>query len=166
MMSHQKLHRPIENPGDLTREGVSLLKQITIAMAEANQHFHLRQIEAVQAAVAEHARQFKLQMKETGATCTALEQWSGLFQARMQQCGKISSAWMEHTSQTIAQINELLVSPLADSVASAESIGVSNSEIGIERRMSAKVIAFPERRAAEIMKTAAGGRTAPKRHSA
>ncbi|MFZ2855890.1 MAG: hypothetical protein WAZ34_17470 [Rhodocyclaceae bacterium] len=162
MMSHQKLHYPIENPGDLTREGITLFKQMTIAMAEASQSFHLHQIEAFQAALAENSRQFKSQLKETGDTCSALEQWSGLFQSRMQQCGKIGGTWIEHTSQTISRMSELLASPLDASAASAV-----NSDEPVERRVSATVITFPERRASEVVKSASGSsRMAPKRHSA
>lgn len=169
-MSHQKPHRPIESPGDLTREGVALLKQITIATAEANRHFHLQQIEALQAALAENSRQFKSQLKETGDTCTALEQWSALFQSRMQQCGKIGGTWIEYTSQTVARIGELLASPLvapaAGTMARMESEEPEEPEVPVERRVSATVISFPERRASAIVKTAAGGRMAQKRHSA
>lgn len=167
-MSYQAHHRPIDSPGDLTREGIELLKHVAITMAEASKHFHTRQIEAAQASFAENTRQFKSQLKETGNTCAALEQWSALLQAKMQQCAQINGAWIENTSQTIAAMSELLASPLVASGTSVQKTDDPDLSTPLERRVSATVIAFPERRAAEIAKNSVKNnvRLAKKRHSA
>lgn len=163
-MSNRIQEDPVENPWKFNRENFGTLAQIVIAMAEANGNFYKRQIEAAEAAATENSRQFKSLLKKSGEISTALEQWSGLFQSRMENFAEINKAWSRITLATLTEINDLLGSSLPASAGGSqkkqkaespkEAAAAAPLPAG-ERRFMATMIAFPERRAAMLAKAEA-----------
>lgn len=154
-MTKQMHHSPIHDPGDFIKENFETLRDIAIDMAEANKRFCALQLESIHAAIAEHSRQLKSMLDNSGDISAALEEGSKNFFAKTQKLAEISHSWLELFSQASSKTNELL----RQSLSTAGSFGepmihreAELPEVTVERRMSASVIAFPERRAAEIAK--------------
>lgn len=158
------VHKPVE----LATESVDVMKNLAIAMAEANKHFYSLQIEAAQAAFEKNTTQLKSRLKKTGHGATELEQWSVFSLGRMQKFAELSGTWIKSTSQTISEMNELLRLPFAASGKLHAETADQEEEAAEDRRVSAKMITFPERRAAFMAKTASKNThaTAKKRKSA
>jgi len=169
-MSNRIQQNPLENPWTYNRESFGTLAQIIIAMVEANGNFYRRQIEAAEAATTENSRQLRSLLKKTGEISTALEQWSGLFQSRMENFAEINKAWSKITLATLTEMNELLGSSLPVSTGAKQKKQKAESPIEAtpaaratpaaplpagERRFMATMIAFPERRAAMLAKAEA-----------
>jgi hypothetical protein len=154
-MSHRMKHSPIYKLGDLAGESIATLRNAAIVAAEAHKHFHVRQIEEAREVFSENSRQFRADLKYIGETSAALVQWSTLIQSRMLKLARIGGTWAEKTSQTIADMSELLVVPLPVSgTAGQQSASIDTTPVP-ERRMSATMIQFPERRAAMLSMNAA-----------
>lgn len=151
-MTKQIQRSPIRDPGDISRESIETLRHIVVVVAEANKHLYTLQIDAAQAAFAENSRQLKSLLKSTGDTSAAIEQWSALFREKMQRFVEMSSAWVEITAQTMAEMSDLLAQSLSASAAISQKTGKRETEIPVERRVTASVIFFPERRAAATTK--------------
>jgi len=143
-------HKPVE----LANESVDVVKNLAIAMAEANRHFYTLQIEAAQAAFETNTAQLKSRLKKSGHGAPELEQWSAFSLGRMQKFAELSGSWIENTSQTISEMNELLRLPFAAAGKFDAETADQDAETPEDRRVSAKMIAFPERRAAFMAKTA------------
>lgn len=136
----------IQQFSERNREGAETLRRIALVLADANQQFCSVQIEAIQAALSENSRlRMSLLEHETG-TLTALEQWSTLFQGKMERWVATNAAMFRITSQTIISLNQLLEQSLLASAASYQSAEEAETEALAERRVSARMIIFPERR--------------------
>ena len=142
------VHKPLE----LAKESVDVVKNIAIAVAEANKHFYTLQIEAAQAVFEKNTTQLKSRLNKSGHGATELEQWSAFSLGRMQKFAELSGAWIESTSQTISQMNELLRLPFETPGKLDAETAEQEAETTEDRRVSAKMIAFPERRAAFMAK--------------
>lgn len=151
-MTRQIEQHLVHKPGELARESLDVVKNLAIAMAEANQHFYTLQIEAAQAVFEKNTRQLKSRLKKSGHGVTKLEQWSAFSLGRMQKLAELSGTWIESTSQTISEMNELLRLPFSLSGNLDHEMTEQEAETPEERRVSAKMIVFPERRAAFMAK--------------
>lgn len=152
-MTKQTKEHLIHNPGELATESVDVVKNLAIAMAEANRHFYTLQIEAAQAAFEKNTTQLKSRLKKTGHGSTELELWSAFSLGRMQKLAELSVSWIESSSRTISEMNELMRLPFSLSGNLDYEMTGQEAETPDERRVSAKMIAFPERRAAFMAKT-------------
>jgi len=159
-MTKQIHHSPIHDPSDFMKENFETLRDIAIDMAEANKRFCSLQVESIHAAFAEYSRQLKSLLNNTGDISAALGEGSKHLFARTQKLSEISHSWLELFAQTSSKANELL----QQSLSAASTFGEATihrearlPEMTIERRLSASVISFPERRAAEIAKKSSIG---------
>lgn len=167
-MTRQLKQHLVHNPGELARESVDVMKNFAVAMAEANKHFYSLQIEAAQATFEKNTTQLKSRLNNSGHGATELDQWSAFSLGRMQKLAELSVSWIESSSQTISEMNELLRLPFSLSGNLNYEMTGQEAEVPEERRVSAKMIAFPERRAAFMAKTSSKNThvTAKKRKTA
>lgn len=149
-MNDQTPHRSIYEPGYFTRQSIDTLKQLGIVLSEANKNLYTRQIDAVHAAIDENSRQLKAQLENSRETSTALEEWSGDFQEKMQSFGTIRNAWVTIASQTFTRMSELMGVPLPASGEDAHEASSRGTGSSVERRASAALFFFPERRVAAV----------------
>jgi hypothetical protein len=154
-MTKQMHHSPIHDPGDFIKENFETLRDIAVDMAEANKRFCALQLESIHAAFAEHSRQLKSMLDNTGDISAAYDEGSKHLFAKMQKLTEISHSWLDLYSRTSSKTNELLQQSLSTAGSFGEQMirrEAGLPEGAIERRISASVISFPERRAAEIAK--------------
>lgn len=156
-MSKRTLNNPIHTPGDFTRENIEMLKNVTIDLTEANRQLYALRIEAVRAAFEENSSLLKFLLKNVADTSATIEQWSTPLQAKLKKLTEISNAWSEITSQAISGMGEVLSQSFSASGAIIKEIGSWWTNVPLERRVSASLIAFPERRAAVLARNAASG---------
>jgi len=170
-MTKQIQPSPFHAPGDFTRESVETLKQLAIVMVEANKRLYTLQIEAAHAGFAENSRQFKSLLNSAAETSAALEQWSALFQEKAGRFVVIGREWVEIVARTIDEMSELLRQSLSPSSTIGQRTGKRDVEVPVERRVSASVIFFPDRRAEVVAKNTSSSssihrQAAKKRNSA
>lgn len=176
-MSNRKQQAPLYNPWQYTGESIQLLGQTVVAVMEVNGYVCARQIEKAETATRESSRQLKSLLKSTAETSAVLAQWSGVFQVKMQNFTAMGHEWRKVTLDAMREANDLLESSLS-SLSSLPAYGaISNNQSGKtreaaqestqksvgkaaetpsgERRFTATMIAFPERRAAAMPKHSA-----------
>lgn len=176
-MSNRIQQAPLNNLWHYTGESIRLLEQTVIAMTELNGYACKRQIERAETATRETSQQLKSLLKKTGETSASLAQWSGVFQAKMQNFTAMGHAWRKLTLDAMREANELLESSLS-SISSLPTYGAISDKQSAktreaaqkstqkpvgkaakapsgERRFTATMIAFPERRMAAMPKHAA-----------
>ncbi len=154
-MSKRTLNDSIHTPDEFARENIEMLKNATIDLAEANRRLHALRIEGFRTAVEENSRLLRLLLKNVADTSAMIEQWSAPFQTKMKKLTEIGNSWIEITSRSISGMGEVLGQSLSASGAIIKEIGSWGINTPPERRVSASLIAFPERRAAIIAKNAA-----------
>lgn len=128
------------------REGGETLRGIALVLADANQQFCNVQIEAIQAALSENSRLRMSLLEHERGTPTALEQWSSLYQRKVERWIATNAAMFRITAQTIVALNQLLERSLQASLPSRQNADEAIAETLAERRVSAQMIIFPERR--------------------
>lgn len=166
-MTTQIQHHPVHNPIDRHRGAIEMAKNISIAVAEGNRHFYSLQIEAAQAALEKNTQQFRSRLKQARDRSTALEQWSVLFLTKIQKLAEANGAWVESTSRTISEMNELMGAPLLALGKTDQKADRQKAKAPDDRRVIATMIAFPERRTAAMINAAISGTHAAgkKRHA-
>lgn len=136
----------IDQLSERNRESAETLRGIALVLADANQQICNIQIEAIQAALSENSRLRMALLEHATGTPTALEQWSSLFQGKMERWVATNAAMLRITSHTIIALNQLLDRSLQASLPSYQSADETETEALAERRISARMIIFPERR--------------------
>ena len=133
----------IEQFNERNREGAETLRKIARVLAEANQNLCNLQIELTQASLSENSQHLTSMQKHAAGTPITLEQWSMLIQSNAERLVAASSAWARLTSQTVIALNQLIEQSLQPNRRSDET-----AETGAltERRVSARMIVFPDRR--------------------
>lgn len=156
-MTRQIQHTPIHSPRDFTEEYIEALKDIAIVQMEASKRLRTLQIEAIHAAFAENVRQLRSLLDNTRGTGTTLAQWSARSRKKLQEFVKTGGDWAEIASRSITETNGLAQTLFANSTTG--HVDKKSQKIGthVERRVSASVIAFPERRA-EALASKSGSR--------
>lgn len=167
-MSKRTPNTPIHAPGDFTRENIEMLKNVSIDLTEASRRLHALRIEAVRATFDENSRLLKFLLKNVGETSAMIEQWSAPLQSKMKKFTEIGNDWIEITSQAISGTGELFSQSFSASAVIIKKMSRWAENVPNERRVSASLIAFPERRAAVLAKNAASGiyPTSVSRHAA
>lgn len=145
-MSSDIRQEVIEQINDRNREGAEILRDVALILAEANQQFCNAQIEAIQAALSEDSQHRASLLKHKPGTPSALEQWPALFQSKAERLIATSAALIKISSQTIIALNQLIERAMLSSILSRQSDAEEQVEVLAERRVSAQMIIFPERR--------------------
>lgn len=123
-----------------------------LAVIESNQRWWALQIEAMEAALAENTEQSRAMLENVSTTAETLSQWPNLYQINVQRYTDLTRIGLELTAQTIVQLNDLMREFLSSSLAGTpvqkndQRRDAATPEDFGERRVSARVIFFPDRR--------------------
>lgn len=142
MSSHKPSVRAA-TPDPLDPEGEDAFQKLVEAGADANRHLYLLQIEFAQKSLIDEMTHFRTLLENLTGTTLTFVQWAGLSGPAVQRFADITRRWQEMAAHTIVELNELLAESLA-----ARTGGAGNYGGTIDRRISARVIAFPDRRGA------------------
>lgn len=125
-------------------------EDLALAVIEANRRWCALQIEALEAALAESTQQAKTTLENAATGGDAFAGWPQLYERSLQRYSALTRDSLELAAQTIGQLNQLMAqwlsSPLAGFAAPAAGTGEAPAEDFVERRVAARVIAFPDRR--------------------
>lgn len=130
---------------ELGLEALEITRQMSIAMMEYSRSLWALQLDTATRMGGEASRQLRYWLQDAAANGDALGQWPGFFYPRTQKFIEITQGWLDTASQTGSEINELFGQALKASLAAAEGVQASGYPYH-ERRTSAQVISFPDRR--------------------
>lgn len=146
-------------------ETTDMARQMSVAMMEYGRSLWALQLDTASTMTAETTRQFKDWLQSAAENGDTVGQWPGLFYPRTQQFVQIARGWLNIASQTTTEINELFGQALAATFALTDENLTRYPQY--ERRTTAQVISFPDRRrSATQSKTPLAGHQAdePQRH--
>jgi hypothetical protein len=138
------------SPVEFTRANIDMLRNVAIELTEARHRLHSLRVENVRAAFSENSKLFKSLLSNVSETSTLLAQWSTLFQTKMLKFTEIGNDCFEITSKSIAGIAEAMSQAFLTSGETVKKMSRWGVGAVIERRTSATVISFPERRKIEL----------------
>jgi hypothetical protein len=156
-MSKRLLNSPIHTPGEFTRENIAMVKNVAIELTEASRRIHALRIEVVRATVEGNSRLLKSLLKNVEETTAIIEQESTPLQSKMKKIAETNVAWFEITSRSISGMSEVFGQSFSAYGAMINKIGRWGASVPVERRVSAELIAFPERREALLAKNVVSG---------
>jgi len=142
-------------------EGVKVPLDIAMTLAEGQKRLQIRQIDVTQAAISENSQYCRSVLEKMADSDYSgmFHQWSALCQNKAQRYGDLANECMEIMLQSAAEINHLI----SGSLSGLGTIGQSNWSEGLapanERRVSAKIISFPDRRITSAMSYAFAGKS-------
>lgn len=136
-------------------EGVKVPLPIAVALIEGQTSMQIRQIELAQAAISENSQYWRSVLENPQDYSGMFERWSTLCQIQAKQYGQFREACIEIMVQSSAEVNHLISGSLSG--IAATSLENLRDEVAptIDRRVSAKVISFPERRVESLISQAA-----------
>jgi hypothetical protein len=150
-------------PDEFNPAGFETLLNFAEGAMESTRRLTTLQIEAVQSALTEQAKQFRSFLENSANTTAALSQWSVLFQASAERFNQMTSYYLETASRDFMDVNRWFgqsfpMLPLFDLLGDL-SKGEGQRppferRVTRDRRVQAQLITFPERRAAELAKAA------------
>jgi len=128
-MSSDFRQEAIAKISERNREGAEILRQVALVLAEANRHLCSMQIELTQPRSPENSLQR-----------------STLIQSNAEKLVAASTAWATFVAETVVALNQQIDQSLQTSIAHGENDEAAETEDLAERRVSARMIAFPDRR--------------------
>lgn len=145
--------------GQTIPEANQSFENLALVLVDANYRWWALQIEAIESALAENNAQMRKMIESAAKTADIFTQWSNLYASKTQRSADLSSDGLDLATQTFAQTNQLLERLFASYAAMAlpesDASGVPFAEDFIERRVTAKIISFPDRRKASELAGAA-----------
>lgn len=158
----------IDNPVEFARANIDMLKKIAIELTEASQRHQILRIEAVRAALSENAKRYKSVLNDVSDTAALFEKWSTPLQTRMQKFTEMGHDWIEVTSHAFAGMGEAIGQSFSAPGERMKKMALWETPVVLDRRISASVITFPERRATggETQHAESGHPVAKRRHVA
>lgn len=128
----------------LSQESIDMTRQMSVAMLEYGRTLWALQFDTASTMASETTRQFKDWLSSAAYNGNSPGQWPGLFQPRTQRLIEIAQGWLNVSSQATAEMNQLLGQALSASLAlTGKNIPTYPEH---ERRRSAQVISFADRR--------------------
>ncbi|MDP2880631.1 MAG: hypothetical protein Q8N89_03505 [Azonexus sp.] len=140
-----------------------------MTMAESRKRLQIKQIEATLAATSENSLYCKSVLEKMADSSGLLAQWSALCKHKAQRYNEFAYACIDIMSQSAADMNRLVSESISEIAGTFKSADSRNRGASHERRVSAAIISFPDRRiatASVLMQTHSGSRTAQKRNAA
>ncbi|HEX5801917.1 MAG TPA: hypothetical protein VFY24_02750 [Azospira sp.] len=123
-----------------------------LVLVDANYRWWALQIDALESALAENNAQMRKMIESAAKTADIFSQWSNLYASKSRRSADLGSDGLDLATQTIAQTRQLLERLLASYAATAlpesDASGAPVADGFIERRVTAKIISFPDRRKA------------------
>lgn len=132
-------------------EGVKVPLPIAVALIEGQTSLQIRQIELAQAAISENSQYWRSVLENTQDYSGMFERWSTLCQVQAKQYGEFREACIEIMVQSSAEVNHLISGSLSEIAASNLENLRDEAAPAIDRRVSARVISFPERRVESLI---------------
>ena len=140
-------------------ESVNVPLHIAMTLAEGQKRLQIRQIEMAHAAISENSQYCKSVLEKTADYSGLLHQWSALCQNKAQRYGNFANECMEIMLQSAAEMNHLISGALSGFGAATQSNWNEGLAPAYERRVSANVISFPDRRTASAISYAVAGKS-------
>lgn len=174
-MTHQRHSDPVHTPAEFTQANIEMLRNLAVDLTEANRRLYALRIEASRKAFSENSRVFKSLLDNVGDTSSLLAQWSTPLQAKLQSFTAMGHHWVAMTSDVITGVGEAVAQSFTASGEAMSQMGewrrgntVMGNSVVIERRVSASIISFPDRRAVDTGRYSAESahRAMRKKHAA
>lgn len=159
-MSSSKQHRTRQQSGQTGREGTEFPLQIAMTMAESRQRLQSRLIDAADTALEENSEYCKSVLEKMAGSSDLVAQWAALCHHKVKRYSDLTLASIEILSESWLDTNRLISEALATVGAGIQIIGPQSEEVFTERRVSARIIPFPDRRIQSLMAQAAAGSSA------
>lgn len=129
---------------DLSQETIDTARQMSVAMMEYGRSLWALELDTATIMTAETTRVLKEWVQSAAANGDTLSQWPELFYPRTHQFVEITRGWLNIASRSTTEMHELFGQALAASLAlTEENLARYPSH---DRRTTAKVISFPDRR--------------------
>lgn len=138
------------SPEDFPESNTQYTESIALAMIDACQHWWALQLEAMEKALSENVQHSRSLIEHAAATTDVLAQWSDLVENKNRRYADLTSSGLEIATQTFTQIKQLM-DPRILSFTSPTLPETTRQSVSVERRVSAQVISFPDRRKASGM---------------
>jgi len=132
-------------------EGIKVPLHIAMTLIEGQTSLQIRQIEMVQAAISENSQYCRSVLEKPEDYSGMFDRWSTLCEIKTKRYGEFSQACIEIMMQSAAEINHLISGSLSEIGASSQGNWRDNVAPFIDRRVSARVISFPERRVTSLI---------------
>ena len=144
-------------------QGIKVPLHIAMTLAEGQKRLQIRQIDVIQAGISENSqycRSVLEKMADPDSDYSGIfNQWSALCQNKAQRYGNLAQESMEIMLQTAGEINHLISGSLSEFEAVSQKNWSDALAPANERRVSAKVISFPDRRVASAISYATAGKS-------
>jgi hypothetical protein len=140
---------------DFSRESINMTRQLSEAFLEHGRNLGVLQLDNASIMVSEGSRQFKHWLNSAAYNGDSLIQWSSMFQPRALRFIEIAQGWLDVSSQATAEMNQFLGQALPAMWALTGQNAASKPKQ--ERRRSAQVISFADRRRSAQHPAARGG---------
>lgn len=142
-------------------EGVKVPLHIAMTLAEGQKRLQIRQIDVTQAAISENLQYCRsiLEKMADSDYSEIFHQWSALCQSKAQRYGNLAHECMEIMLQSAAEINQEISGALSEFGTGIQGNWSEGLAPAKERRVSAKVISFPDRRISSVMSYLIAGKS-------
>lgn len=132
-------------------EGIKVPLHIAMTLIEGQTSLQIRQIEVAQAAISENSQYCKSVLENMEDYPGMFERWSSLCQIKAKRYGELTQASIEIMMQSAAEINHLISGSLSGTGADIQGNWRHDVAPAIDRRVSAELISFPDRRVASMI---------------
>lgn len=132
-------------------EGIKVPLHIAMTLIERQTSLQIRQIEVAQAAISENLQYCRSVLEKPEDYSGMFDRWSALCQTKAKRYSDFTQACIEIMMQSAAEVNHLISGSLSAVGVSSQGNWRDNLAPAIDRRVSAKVISFPERRVTSLI---------------
>lgn len=163
-MTHSTKHSVQQYSGEGSlEEGVKVPLHIAMMLAEGQKRLQIRQIDLIHAAISENSQYCRSVLEKMADSDSDLSgmfhQWSALCQNKAQRYGALANECMEIMLQSAAEINHLISGSLSGLGTVTQRNWSDRLAPAHERRVSANVISFPDRRVTSAMSYVVAGKS-------
>jgi len=163
-MTHSTKHSVRQYSGKSSlEEGVKVPLHIAMMLAEGQMRLQIRQIDVTQAAISENSQYCRSVLEKMADSDSdysgTIHQWSTLCHKKAQRYGDLANECMEIMLQSAAEINHLISGALSGLGTVTQKNWSDALAPAHERRVSAKIISFPDRRVTSVMSYVVAGKS-------
>lgn len=161
-MTHSTKHNVRQYFGKSSlEESVKVPLHIAMMLAEGQKRLQIRQIDVTQAGISENSQYCRSVLEKMADSDLSgiFHQWSALCQNKAQRYGALANECMEIMLQSAAEINHLISGSLSGLGTVSQKNWSDRLAPANERRVSANVISFPDRRVTSAMSYVVAGKS-------
>jgi len=144
----------------ISPDAMQIPRHIAMRLTETYKRLQIKQIDAAHVELKENTKYCKSVLEKMGSRSDLSAQWAALCQHKAKRYSDLTADFINIISASWVETNRLLSESLTTLSVSAEKIGREAAAASTERRTSAQLISFPERRITSLIAQATGGNSA------